>query len=358
MSRTYRSGDRAVAVAEVRSRLALIGFSVESDDPEFFDERIGEAVRSFQQARGIAVDGIIGPDTLRHLEEAKWRLGDRRLSFTPGHLMAGDDVISLQQRLTSMGFDCGKVDGLFGIRTELALKDFQRSVGDPVDGIAGTATFEALHRLARTVSGGRAEKLRHSVLLDSLRTGIAAKTIVIDPGHGGSDSGMADNGVIEAEVVAAIADRIKGKLVAFGATVVLTRPIHRPHSPSEQERAELANEVGADLVISLHCDGATSDSAEGIAAFHYGAPGRGSSPAGERAAQRIHDAVIESTGAADCHIHGRTWDILRLTKMTAVRIDIGYLTNPLEAERLADPGYQEKVAAGITAGVVKFFEPV
>lgn len=359
MGRIYRRGDRAVAIAEVRSRLAQIGFAVESDDPEFFDDRIAEAVVSFQQARGIGVDGIVGVETLKHLEEAKWRLGDRPLSYTPGHLIVGDDVVSLQQRLSSMGFDCGKVDGIFGVRTERALKEFQCSVGDQEDGIAGTATYASLHRLNRTVSGGHAEKLRHSLILDSLRTGIAAKTIVIDPGHGGTgDLGVEANGTIESEIVATIADRLAGKLTALGANIVLTRPIHRPKGVTEQQRAELANEVAADLVVSLHCDAATSDSASGIAAFYFGSPGRGSSPAGERAAQRIMAAVLESTAAEDCHIHGRTWDLLRLTRMTAVRIDVGYLTNPEEAARLSSTAYQEKVAAGLAAGIVKFFEPV
>lgn len=357
MARLFRRGDRDVAVAEIRARLAQIGFSVDSDDPEYFDDRVDDAVRGFQQARGLTIDGIVGPDTSRRLDEAKWRLGDRPLSFSPGHLIYGDDVTSLQQRLTSMGFDCGKVDGIFGVRTERALKEFQVSVGDSPDGIAAKATFDSLNRLTRTISGGHSERLRQSVLLDSLRTGITDKTIVLDPGHGGRDHGVEANGLREADITAAIVGRIQGKLSALGATVVLTRPLQHPKSPSDQERAELANQVSADLVVSIHCDAATSAAAAGIATFHYGSLTGGWSHAGERAAQRIHAAVLDKTHAADCQVHGRTWDILRMTRMPAVRVEIGYLTNAEEAAQLADAKYQELVAAGIAAGVTRFFAP-
>ncbi len=51
--------------------------------------------------------------------------------------MRGDDVALLQTRLTEMGFDCGRVDGVFGLRTESAVRDFQKSVGVKVDGKCG-----------------------------------------------------------------------------------------------------------------------------------------------------------------------------------------------------------------------------
>lgn len=358
MSRIFRSGDRDVAVGEIRARLAQIGFSVESDDAQYFDERVADAVRAFQQARGLTVDGLVGPLTLRRLEEARWSLGDRLLSFTPGHMIHGEDVTSLQQRLTSMGFDAGKIDGIFGPRTEKALKEFQAGVGVKSDGICGSETFEALRRLVRTVSGGHAERLRQSVQLDALRTGVSTKTVVIDPGHGGTDAGVCANGGVEAEIVSAIASRLQGKLAALGATVVLTRPLKQGGNPGDRQRATLCNELDAQLVVSLHCDLATSEAASGVAAFHFGSPGGGWSHSGERAAQRIHAAVLSATGAADCHIHARTWDMLRMTRMPAVRVEVGYLSNPEEAARLQAADYQEKLAAGIAEGIVKFFAPV
>ena len=63
------------------------------------DETVDAAIKEFQQSRGITVDGIVGPETFRRLEEARWSLGDRILSFTPGHLVHGDDVFAASHGL-------------------------------------------------------------------------------------------------------------------------------------------------------------------------------------------------------------------------------------------------------------------
>jgi N-acetylmuramoyl-L-alanine amidase len=111
-------------------------------------------IRSFQQARGLDVTGFVDAVTARALEEARWKLGDRSLYVQEAPLMHGDDIAALQSRLTEMGFDCGRVDGVYGPRTELAVKDFQKSVGAVIDGKCGPATIIALIRLTKIVSGG------------------------------------------------------------------------------------------------------------------------------------------------------------------------------------------------------------
>ncbi len=100
----HRRGDTGAAVAEVRARLAHLGYIDESPS-DVFDDELDHAVRTFQQERGLTVDGIVGPDTFRRLDEARWKLGDRVLRFVPGHLVRGDDVADLQRRLNTMGFN-------------------------------------------------------------------------------------------------------------------------------------------------------------------------------------------------------------------------------------------------------------
>jgi N-acetylmuramoyl-L-alanine amidase len=352
-----RRGQRDIAVAEIRARLARMGFQVDSLDEEFFDDKLDGAVRTFQQARGLNPDGIVGPLTLARIEEAHWSLGDRVLQFIPGQLMRGEDVVTLQQRLTTLGFDLGNVDGVFGVRTDAALREFQMSVGIEADGVAAGETYKAFERLARTITGGRSEKLRQAVILDSIRTGIAGKTIVIDPGHGGSDTGVSGFGIFEANVVSAIAHKLQGKLSALGASVALTRPLIHSTNPTDNERAQLCNDINADFVISLHCDVATSVEASGIAIFHFGSELGGWSHSGQRAAQRVHAAVLAHTDAADCKVHARTWEILRLTRMPAIRVEVGYLSNQVEAERLTHARYQDELAQGISEGIQTFFAP-
>jgi len=336
--RLLRRGDRDVAVGEIRARLAHIGFAVDSEESTYFDERLDIAVRAFQSARGLTPDGIIGPLTLGRLEEALWALGDRTLSFTPGNLMQGDDVVSLQQRLTTLGFDCGKVDGIFGKRTDSALREFQKSVGLVEDGIAANLTFEAFHRLRKTVSGGRSEKLRQSVVLDAMRTGIANKTIAIDAQIGGANEAS----------VNMVANKLQGRLTALGATVALTHPLTQPSNSSEAERADLCNKLKADLVLSIQSD---LESSEFI--FHFGSEHGGWSHTGQRAAIRVRDAVANSL-TKDLEIGARTWEILRLTKMPAVIINL----NSLDTKNLNDKKFLENFVSGIASGISIFFEPV
>jgi N-acetylmuramoyl-L-alanine amidase len=79
-------------------------------------------IRSFQQSRGLTATGKIDEVTRRALEEAQWKLGDRSLNLQEPPLMRGDDVAALQSRLTEMGFDCGRVDGIYGARSAAAVK--------------------------------------------------------------------------------------------------------------------------------------------------------------------------------------------------------------------------------------------
>jgi N-acetylmuramoyl-L-alanine amidase len=91
--------------------------------------------------------GICDAATWTALVEANWRLGDRHLYFR-APMLRGDDVTELQRRLGQLGFDAGRIDGIFGPDTARAVSDFQHNVGLPSDGICGHATYRSLRRLA------------------------------------------------------------------------------------------------------------------------------------------------------------------------------------------------------------------
>ncbi len=339
---------------------------VDADQPmDVFDERLDRAVRNFQQQRGLRVDGIVDRETYQALDEARWRLGDRILSYAVRHPYVGDDVAGLQQRLIEMGFDCGRADGVFGPRTESALREFQRNVGLPPDGTCGPATLRALRQLARTVVGGKANELREYERLHHSGPTLAGKFVVIDPGHGARDRGAVIklSGVFldEATVVDDIANRIEGRLAAAGAQAFRTRGSeavldHTDEPPTDAERAAFANAAEADLLISLHVDGDKNPSCRGISTYYYGTQ-RDRSLVGARLAELIQAEVLAATDLLDCRSHPKTWEMLRRTRMPAVRVELGYLTNPGDAVRLANAEFRDVLAEAIVVAVQKLYAP-
>ena len=230
MSEELNPGDRGDLVSVITSTLTRLGYLTAPSD--FYDESVEVAIRAFQQERGLTASGIANAMTIRALDEARWKLGDRTLQLIQGApLMRGDDVATLQSRLVDMGFDCGRVDGIFGARTEAAIKEFQRSAGVVVDGLCGPATVMALMRLMRTVSGGAPSALRDQVKREKRGPVLADKVIVLDPSWGGSTVGREANGVNESDIVFDVAQRIEGRLIALGVSVYLTRNTER--SPLE-----------------------------------------------------------------------------------------------------------------------------
>ena len=364
----YRLGDRGPAVAEIRARLAVLGLlpggvdelRAASFDTAVFDEAVDAAVRGFQQARGSSVDGIVGPQTWRLLDDARWRLGDRVLWYAPSHLLSGDDVAELQQRLLGLGFDTGRADGIFGRDSEVALREFQRNVGILPDGTCGPATFKALTRLTRTVGGGAPSALREAEAIRRSGPALAGKVVVIDPGHGGADQGNSEHGLVEADLAQDLAARVEGRLTATGVTAYLTRGrlAESEPPPDESARAATANSLGADLLISLHMDTCPSTAANGAATYFFGHRELGTrSAVGARFADLLQRELTARTDLLDCGTHEKTWDLLRRTRMPAVRLELGYLTHPGDAARLADPGFRDVVAEAVVAAVQRLYLP-
>ena len=359
--RAYRRGDRGPAVAEIRAKLAVLGLLATPHDTDLFDDECDSAVREFQQARGLTIDGVVGRETYVALDEARWRLGDRVLSYTVSHPFVGDDVAELQQRLLEMGFDCNRVDGIFGASTEAALREFQRNVGVQPDGTCGPLTLKMLDRLVPRAVGGRPEELRESEQLRRAGPALAGKLVVIDPGHGGDDRGVQAHGLSEADVVSELAGKVEGRLSAGGAQAFLTRG---PEGAlDDDDRASFANAAEADLVVSLHVDGDHNANCHGLATYYYGTlatpSGRGRrSIIGERLAELVQQEVVARTDFLDCRTHATSWELLRGTRMPAVRIEVGYLTNAGDAARLASSALLDSVAEGIVAAIGRLYLPV
>jgi N-acetylmuramoyl-L-alanine amidase len=362
--RPIRPGDRGTPVREIRAILTGLDLLAPADGRgcDEYDPATERAVRAFQQSRGLSVDGRVGEETWRALESARWRLGARTLHHAVPEPLIGEDVRSLQERLLEMGYDAGRADAVYGLRTSRAVAQFQREVGLKPDGSCGPHTMGALRRLGRKVVGGRPQWLRESDAIRQSGPTLVGRTVVIDPGHGGTDPGVVVPDRMlrwtEAELVHDLASRLEGRLAASGVRVQLTRgPAPRERLP-DLDRAELANSLGADVFVSLHTDEHPNPAAEGVATYHYGTDNGVTSATGERLAGLVQREIVARTGLRDCRTHAKSWDLLRLTRMPAVRVEVGYLTSPGDRGRLVDPRFRDTVAEAIVAGVQRMYLPI
>ena len=355
MSVAFRRGDSGPAVAQITGLLQRIGLLGDDADPgsDEYDERVELAVRTFQQQRGLSVDGVVGPLTFRRLDEARWRLGDRILTHLPGSLTAGDDVYTLQGRLLDLGFKVGRVDGYFGPDTEAGLREFQRNFGVPPDGTCGPATLKALARLSPMVKGGAPNALRAQERIREAGPHLGGKIVVIDVGRGHNLS--EEHAGVSDAIVHDLAQRVEGRLVATGVQAFLTTPRHAPPG-EEAERAAFANRTGADLFISLALDAAPGPDPCGVSTYFFGDANHATwSSVGERLAGLVQREIVARSDLVDLRSHPKTWDLLRRTRMPAVRLDAGYLTNPGDAQRLRDPAFRDVIAEAVVVAVQRFY---
>lgn len=357
--RTLRHGDSGPAVAEIRTILSGLGLL--TGDGTRFDEATVRAVRAFQQSRSLTVDGRVTEETWRALEAARWRLGGRILFPSVDDPPVGEDVRDLQERLLEMGYDPGRADGVYGGRTTRAVAGFQRESGLAPDGSCGPYTLDALHRLGRRVVGGRPQWLREAERFRASGPALVGKRIVIDPGHGGPDPGVvvARDGPVrrtEADLVWDIASRLEGRLAAAGVRVYLSRgPEPRDPVPASA-RAAFANELNVDLFFSVHLDSHRHPEAEGVATYHFGGA-HATSTVGEHLAGLVQREIVARTGMRDCRTHPKSWDLLRLTRMPAVRVEAGYLTSPADRARLTDPRLRDTIADALVAAAQRMYYP-
>lgn len=287
MTPVLRRGDGGEPVRDLQQRLSRLGLSADDELGEFGDAT-EQAVRIFQEQRGLRIDGLCGPQTWSALVESGFHLGDRLL-YHRQPMLRGDDIAQLQQRLNALGFDAGREDGILGKQTADALREFQRNAGVAVDGIAGPETIAALARLGApgTVSVATVRER------ESLRFGrpLAGSRIYLSTTPG-------------LEVLGTVVER---GLLEYGASVVLDVA-----TLDDSDVAASANRFEADVALALRL----GDSDACRCTFFATPTFR--SEAGYRLACSIqHELrdVITATASEPC---AKTYPLLRETRMAAV----------------------------------------
>jgi len=317
--RLYRLGDVGTPVRDIQDRLTALGFHSIPDPRGTYGEPTRGAVTRFQVAKGLDADGIVGPETWRSLYEAGYRIGDRLL-FLRRPMLRGEDIAQLQSRLNSLGFDCGKVDGILGPRTEAAVIDFQHNRGLAEDGKVGPEVVTEIRLVTRGEANDGRQAIREREWLRGLPPTLAGAKIYLDAGC--RNPAEADQ-AWEAATAAAQAIQEAGGLPVMSRSEDSSIP--------ERVRAGRANLLGSDVIVAFQVNSAAEDGVYFFASEHS------RSGAGEELAL----AIASTAGGT---VKGKAGPMLKETRAPAAVV----------SHRVLD----EKLGRAVAEGLETFFRSV
>jgi N-acetylmuramoyl-L-alanine amidase len=253
-------------------------------------------------------------------------------------------------------------------------------------------------------------RLRAPVLLTALALATAAGSalagepgplvVVLDAGHGGKfphDGAHGPHGLVEKNIALAVTLKVKALLEAQGATVVLTRD--GDDDVALSQRAQIANESGGDLFLSIHCNSMesredrkvtrgvetyflspdpTDPEAKMLAEMENGSPDAVPLPKtadpvsglladlalgqarndSAQLAQIIHHNLIRGTWATSRGVRQAPFLVLSGTRMPSALVEIGFISHPAESRQLGKDKYQQRVAESLALGVREFADKV
>ena len=249
-------------------------------------------IRAFQFAKGLSPTAIGDYSTWHVLIESHWKLGDRLL-YLRRPMLRGDDVAQLQGRLSWLGFDPGKVDGIFGPSTQRVLSEFQINVGMAGDGICGPDTIAELER-----NFGRSPmtitSVKELIKLNELKQSLTSFTIILA-------SGLELSSTAEAARVSLAKEGFKVLNYCHYDLGVL---------------AELCNNSGGGVVVYLEPADLSAAVVSYFQGFHY------ISTVGQSLATFVAEALTAGTRESHITVTGSRHRILQLTKAPCVVISL------------------------------------
>lgn len=184
---------------------------------------------------------------------------------------------------------------------------------------------------------------------------LQGKLIVIDPGHGGSDTGaIGPHNVMEKNVTLAISKELRSLLTNGGATVIMTRTADKDvayaGADDKEElaaRVAIANKANADLFVSIHAD-SFSDLAGGTTTYSYDSKADSIAPL-------VQANLVAQLKLYDRGVQQSDFYVLKNTNMPAILTEAAFISNPKEEKLLTNSSFGKKVAAGIYNGIKQYF---
>jgi N-acetylmuramoyl-L-alanine amidase len=179
------------------------------------------------------------------------------------------------------------------------------------------------------------------------KSAVKNKLIVIDPGHGGSEPGAVSGDILEKELNLDIGLRLKKILEGRDAKVFMTR--EDDIYVSKYARADMANEINADVFVSIHNNASTSPSGCGTETLYYPDPEK------EALARAIQKSMVNTLGLRDRGIVSRTGLVVtRETKMPSALVEVAFMTNKDELSLLTTEDFRQKAAEAIAEGILNY----
>jgi N-acetylmuramoyl-L-alanine amidase len=181
------------------------------------------------------------------------------------------------------------------------------------------------------------------------------KKIVIDPGHGSLEpeplgylaGTKTKTGVREKDVVLTISKKLADYLRADGYMVYLTREDDASALIDIYRRVDFSNQAGADLFVSVHANGDENPAMKGAEVYWY-------EPQSRPLAEMIEADISAATGRAPGGVFYASFGVTRQTRIPAVLVETGYMTNPEESAGFADSLFLEQCAEGIARGIARY----
>jgi len=192
-------------------------------------------------------------------------------------------------------------------------------------------------------------------------TGLKGRVIVIDPGHGGSDSGaIGPTGVMEKSITLRVGNELRRLLTQEGAAVYMTRSTDKEVSPKRskatdieelQARCDVANQKNADIFVSIHMDSFTNDAAKGTTGYYYSLGNKRS----RILADKIRAGVIDQLGTQSRGTQSSNFYVVKHTDMPATLVELAFISNKNEEQLMNSEDGIKKAAQGIADGIADYF---